>query len=284
MSGGGFDQKLTDTQFGTLSRFIEGHCGVRMPASKRIMLESRLRKRLRVHELSSYAEYLELVFGNNGAADELVHMVDVVTTNKTDFFREPPHFEFLVRHVVPDLLRNFGAGTQRRLNVWSAACSTGEEPYTLAMTLSEVGAQFGGIDYFILGTDVSTAVLRRAQRAIYEEERIQPVPLPLRKKYLLRSQDRAAGLVRIVPALRQRVQFRCLNLMRENFGLRERMDIIFCRNVFIYFDRPTQAAILRKFCRHLVLGGYVFLGHSESSSGLDVPLVHVAPSVYRWTG
>lgn len=283
MSAGSFEAKLTDAQFSTLSRFIQEHCGIQMPASKRIMLEARLRKRLRAHQLDSFEAYLGLVFGGDGA-EELVHMVDVVTTNKTDFFRELSHFEFLARQAFPELLRASGAGTRRRLNLWSAACSTGEEPYSLAMALSEVGEQVGGIDYFILATDLSTAVLKHAQRATYEEERVRPVPVPLRKKYLLRSRDREASLVRIAPELRQRVQFRRLNLLSDSFGLRERMDIIFCRNVFIYFDRATQAAILNKFCRHLVRGGYIFLGHSESSSGLDVPLVQVAPSVYRWTG
>jgi len=281
---GSFEARLTDTQFSTLSRFIQEHCGIKMPPGKRTMLETRLRKRLRVLQLATFGEYLEQVFGNRDGGEELIHMVDVVTTNKTDFFRELSHFEFLVREAFPEMLKSSGAGTRRRLNLWSAACSTGEEPYSLAMALSEVGEQVGGIDYFILATDLSTAVLKYAQRATYEEERVRPVPVPLRKKYLLRSRDREASLVRIVPELRQRVQFRRLNLLNDSFGLRERMDIIFCRNVFIYFDRATQSEILHKFCRHLVRGGYIFLGHSESSSGLDVPLVQVAPSVYRWTG
>ncbi|MBE0617407.1 MAG: methyltransferase domain-containing protein, partial [Proteobacteria bacterium] len=201
-------------------------------------------------------------------------------TNKTDFFREPQHFEYLVRAALPELVRT-GAGLRRPVAVWSAGCSTGEEPYTLAMVLAEVAESLPGVRYLILATDISTAVLHKAQQAVYEEERILPVAAPLRKKYLLRSRDRTRSLVRVAPELRQHVRFRMLNFMDGSFGLRESMDVIFCRNVMIYFDRETQEALLNRFCRHLAPGGYVFLGHSETINGLQVPLTQVAPTIYR---
>ena len=279
---GAFEDKLGEKQFSVLARFIEEHCGIKMPPSKRLQHEARLRKRLKTVGLHSFQDYIQFLFSAEGMGGELVHMVDAVTTNKTDFFREPQHFDFLVKKALPDLMARRGSGTRRRLMGWSAGCSTGEEPYTLAIVLSEVAEKVANFDYMVLATDISTKVLSKAAQAIYEEERIGPVPLDLRKKYMLRSKDHHRRLVRMAPDLRDHVKFRRLNFMDEDFGMREPFDFIFCRNVFIYFDRPTQERILNLFCKNLVPGGYVFLGHSESINGLDVPLVPLAPSVYQF--
>ena len=203
-------------------------------------------------------------------------MIDEVTTNKTDFFREPAHFKFLVDKALPELIRR-----KRSVTVWSAGCSTGEEPYTLAMVLKDYGDSIPGFGFLILATDISTAVLEKAQRAIYEEEKVIPVPAEFKRRYLLKSKDRARKVVRITPELRASVRFRRLNFMDNDFGFREPMDIIFCRNVIIYFDKPTQEKLLNRFCRHLAPGGYVFMGHSEALIDMKVPLVPVAPTVYR---
>ena len=274
------EARLSDREFARLSAFIERNVGIRMPPAKRIMLESRLRKRLRDLRIPSFTEYCDYALGTR-ADGELVHLVDAVTTNKTDFFREPQHFEFLVKSALPTLLRDEGSGIRKELMVWSAGCSSGEEPYTLAMVLAEVAERLPGFRYFILGTDVCTRVLETARNATYGEDRIEPVPRELRKKYLLRSRDRRKALVRVAPDLRARVRFRRLNFLEQDFGMREPIDVIFCRNVFIYFDRPTQETVLNRFCRNLIPGGYVFLGHSETINGLRVPLVQVAPTVYR---
>lgn len=274
---------LLPRDFERLSAFIESHCGIRMPAGKKVMLESRLRKRLRHLGLTRFTDYCDLVL-RDGSDAEVVQMIDAVTTNKTDFFREPQHFEHLVKSALPALMQAEGAGIRRDLMVWSAGCSSGEEPYTLAMVLSEVARRLPGFRFLILGTDICSDVLERARSAIYEESKVDPVPTELRKRYLLRSKNSEQGLVRICPELRSLVRFRRLNFLDEDFGLREPMDVIFCRNVFIYFDRDTQEAILRRFCRNLVPGGYVFLGHSETINGLRVPLTQVAPTVYRTKG
>jgi chemotaxis protein methyltransferase CheR len=211
--------------------------------------------------------------------EELVHLINVITTNKTDFFRESAHFHYLVRKALPEMLRQ--SSGRRTIMVWSAGCSSGEEPYTLAMVLKEFVAERRGIDFLILATDISTNVLEKAKLAVYDEERIGPIPDELRKKYLLKNKDAVNRAYRVVPELRERTRFRRLNFMDSDFGFRETMDIIFCRNVIIYFDKQTQERLLNRFCGYLSLDGYLFMGHSETLLGMDVPLVQVAPTIYR---
>ena len=269
---------LSMRDFGRLSRFIYDTCGIKMPEVKATMLEARLQKRLRALNMNSFTQYCDFLFAPEGLEQELVHMLDVVTTNKTDFFREPDHFDYLVQKVLPEWLKKCD---NPRLSIWSAGCSTGEEPYTLAMVLTEFGLRNPGFDFQILATDISTRVLEKAKTAIYAESQVEPIPLELKKKYLLRSKDRSSGMVRIVPELREKVHFRRLNFMDEDFGMRDHLDIIFCRNVIIYFDRPTQEKLLQRFHRQMKPGAFIFMGHSETLSGLNVPLVSVYPTVYR---
>ncbi|MCX6625362.1 MAG: chemotaxis protein CheR [Acidobacteria bacterium] len=205
--------------------------------------------------------------------------IDVITTNKTDFFREAGHFEYLVSKALPDLAAR--RGVMRKSLVWSAGCSTGEEPYTLAMVLSEYSQECSGFRFSILATDICTAVLAKAATGIFNSELVKPVPQNLRRKYFMRSRNPESDLLRVVPEVRALVEFRRVNFMDSDFGLDEQPEIIFCRNVIIYFDRPTQVRILDKLTCQLAPGGYFFAGHSESLQGMDLPLVPVAPSVYR---
>jgi chemotaxis protein methyltransferase CheR len=272
---------MSDELFAHLSEFIYNETGIKMPPSKKTMLEVRLMKRLRSVGLSTIGEYCRFLFSPEGISNELVHMVDVVTTNKTEFFREPQHFDYLVNYAIPKLVKDTGAGIRRALMVWSAACSSGEEAYTLAMVLEEFVKNTPGFHYLILGTDISTRMINAARLGIYHEERIIPVPVDLRRKYLMRSRDPQRKEVRIAPELRTRVRFRQLNFMDEDFGLRKKMDIIFCRNVLIYFDRATQEKVVRHLCKHLAIGGYLFTGHSETLNGMVLPLESVASTVSR---
>jgi len=274
---------LSDRDFNRLSEFIQAECGIKMPPAKKVMLQARLQKRLRALGIPSMREYCNYLFSPTGLENELIHMIDVVTTNKTDFFREPRHFEYLVQAVLPELMKREGAGVSRRLMIWSAGCSTGEEPYTLSMILQDFADKHDELkfNFLILATDISTRVLDIAKRAVYDCEKIIPVPENMKRNYLLRGKNAKRGLVRIVPHLREMVKFRRLNFLEDNYGMRESMDIIFCRNVIIYFDRETQGKILNRFIRHLSPGGYIFVGHSETLHGLDVPLEAVAPTVYR---
>lgn len=271
---------LSDKVFNRFSSFIYDEVGIKLPHAKKTMLEARLNKRLKVNGFRSFEEYADYVFSSEGRNEELVDLIDVVTTNKTDFFREPAHFEYLVKHAIPTLIDSHDAGFRKPFKIWSAGCSTGEEPYTMSIVLSEFAESQPGFKSSILATDISTVVLAKAKNAIYAEDRVDTIPLQLKKKYLLKSKDKCKPLVRMSPSLRAMIQFRRLNFM-EDFGMQEQMDVIFCRNVIIYFDKPTQERLLNKFCKQLVKGGYLFLGHSETLSGLNVPLTPVASTVYR---
>lgn len=275
---------LSDKDFRRLSAFIYEECGINLPPSKKTMVEGRLRKRLRSLKMTSFPQYCDYVFSREGLETETVSMIDVVTTNKTDFFREPEHFDHLLGRVIPEMVYTNGLGIRTPLNIWSAACSTGEEPYTLAMVLDQFAEKCPGFQFSILATDISTIVLEKAKRAIYESEKIAPIPSIARRKYLLKSKDKSKGLVRIAPELRSLVRFRRLNLMDDDFGIAEPMAIIFCRNVIIYFDKQTQEKLLNRLCQVLMPGGYLFMGHSETLHGLNVPLVHPArgmTTIYR---
>jgi chemotaxis protein methyltransferase CheR len=268
---------MRDDDFHALAAVITAECGIKLPSSKKVMLESRVRKRLKELQLNSFEQYRQFFFGLADRGQELPHLIDVVTTNTTDFFREPNHFKLLVQRMVPEWLE---LGLRRELRVWSAGCSSGEEPYTLAMVLMDIAEGRQGFFFEILATDISGHVLQKAMRAVYPEDRIRTVPEALKRKYLLRTKDRTMKLVRMGPELRSSVTFKRLNFM-ETFRLDEQMDVIFCRNVLIYFDRETQTRILQRICSHLTPRGHLFIGHSESLAGMGLPMVQIAPTVYR---
>lgn len=275
------DATLTSTDFQQLSSLIYSELGIKMPETKNTMLTGRLARRLRALGLRTFSQYCQFLFSPKGLEEEMVHLINAVTTNKTDFFREPSHFEYLTRTALTVLQENQRFSPRRPLRIWSAGCSTGEEPYTLAMVLSDYQANQPGFRFSILATDISTRVLEIARRAVYPMERIEPISQHHRKKYLLKGRDQRNPEVRIAPELRSLVRFGRLNFMDDDFGLPEMADIIFCRNVIIYFDRPTQERLFKKFCRCLHPGGHLFIGHSESLTGMDLPLRQVAPTVYQ---
>lgn len=272
------NESLTIKEFEALSSFIYSEVGIKMPLNKKIMLEARLKKRMKELGMSSLSEYSKMVLSQESSS-ELFHFIDVITTNKTDFFREPKQFGYLVESAMPELRKLFNVGAESGIRIWSAGCSTGEEPYTLAMVLHNELGEFNKINIF--ASDVSTHVLEKASVAIYEEERAEPVPMEFKRRYLLRSKSRENKLVRIVPELRRLVEFRRINFMCDEYDLRESFHAIFCRNVIIYFDRKTQELIIGRICRSLLKGGYLFIGHSESLFNMDLPLLQVAPSIYR---
>lgn len=267
--------RLTNKEFELLSRFIYEQFGIKMPLAKKTLLECRLQKRLRALQIENFRQYIDFLFSKTGREQELLLMATVVTTNKTDFFREAAHFNFLRSLDWNAYFRGDTSG--KVLKVWSAACSSGEEPFTLAMTLQELNT----FDYQILGTDLSKDVLEKALNAVYTEERVQPVPLMYKQKYFLKHKDPKKRILRITPELRKKVSFRQLNLMDDYFDLPCKQDIIFCRNVLIYFDRPTQEKVIRKLCSHLKEGGFLFIGHSESLSDLHLPLLQKKSTVYQ---
>lgn len=264
--------------------YITGELGIKMSPAKLPMLQSRLQRRLRVLGLSSLEQYQQFLFAPDQGAEERVHFINAITTNKTDFFREPQHFAYLVQTALPNLDPGEGGGGGVRpwhLKLWCAGCSSGEEPYTLAMVLAEFGTRRPGFDFSFLATDISTRVLEHAQAGIYDEERVAPVPLPLRAKYLLRSKDPQRAQVRIIPELRHKIIFHQLNFMDAQYGVKDLFEVIFFRNVMIYFDKATQEAVIHKLCRNLVPGGYLFVGHSESLAGLNLPVAGIGAAIYQ---
>jgi len=251
-----------------------------MPQVKNKMLQARLHKRLRILGMQTFDEYSNFVFSHDGEK-EIQFMIDAVSTNKTDFFREPAHFEFLTQSAIPELLKKNNT-RQKTFSIWSAGCSSGEEPYTIAMVLNEYKNKSKiNFNFKIVGTDISMSVLNKAEVAIYNEERIIPVPMNLRKKYLLKSKNSENKLVRIAPDIRAKVKFNQLNLMDRNFSFQNKYEIIFCRNVIIYFNKKTQENLLKKLYHHLFPGGFLFLGHSETLTNFQIPFISVAPTVYR---
>lgn len=273
------EDTLSSRDFARIGELIHAQAGISLGMEKKVMVEVRLKRRLRALNMSSYHEYCDFVFSHGGIKDELVSLINVITTNKTDFFREPAHFDYLAQNGLPEMgARLDGA---RPLLAWSAGCSSGEEPYTLAMVLSEYAGTHPGFRFRILATDISTAMLEKGRNGVYTEDCAQPIPLLLRRKYLLRSRDGEAHRVRVAPELRHAVEFRRLNLMDASYGMTEKADFIFCRNVLIYFNRVTQESILSKLIAQLIPGGFLFVGHSETLHDMNLPIVPLAPALYR---
>jgi chemotaxis protein methyltransferase CheR len=270
--------RLSAEAFARFATFITEELGIKMPDSKLSMVRSRLTRRVRELNLDSLDGYADYLFQSPDAQAERTEFIDAITTNKTDFFREPQHYSYLTGTVLPAFHRG-GNGSQFR--VWSAGCSSGEEAYTLAMLLSEHRSRTPGFEFAILATDISTRILAQARQGIYNESRIGPIPAPLRRRYLLRSKRGGEGLVRMVPALRQRVSFHRLNFMDPDYRIHDLFDAIFFRNVMIYFDRPTQEAVIQRMCRNLIPEGHLFIGHSETLGGLQVPVAPVGAAVYQ---
>ncbi|WP_245168159.1 CheR family methyltransferase [Desulfobaculum xiamenense] len=272
---------MDERDFARFAQFIHETCGIKLQRAKKTMLEARLQKRLRVLGLESYSAYASYLFSPRGLELELSYLIDCVTTNTTDFFRESRHFDYLLQSALPYWYAE--NGTARPFGIWSAGCSIGAEPYTLSMVCTEFSELRPGFRFDILATDISGQALSAAVRAIYTEDQARGVPDALKRKYLLRSKDRARRMVRIVPELRRQVTFKRLNFM-EDFRLDRQMDVVFCRNVIIYFDRPTQEVLLGRLSDQLRVGGHMFIGHSESLTGMGLPLRQVEPTIYIKTG
>jgi len=266
------DLAIADDVCREMIALIYQHSGIVLVPSKKAMISSRLSRRLRALELDSFRSYLEYLRTSPDREAEIVTMVSAITTNKTAFFRESHHFDYLVSTILPTLADH---GT---INIWSAGCSTGEEPYTLAMVLTEY---FGTPEKFtILAIDLSTHALQTARLGIYAGQAGQPIPRNLRQKYTMEGSGPQEGRFRIVPELRKRIRFGHFNLIDRNWDVPAEMDLIFCRNVMIYFDKKTRRAIVSRFGQKLRPGGHFFVGHSETLSDLESDLVQVRPTVY----
>jgi chemotaxis protein methyltransferase CheR len=275
-----FRRGLTDSEFLRLTEFVRERTGFSVSGMKKVMLQSRLLKRVRALKLGSYTEYCDFLFSHSGAHQEIGNFLNAVTTNKTDFFRESHHFDYLVRQALP-ALRQQGILKDNHLNVWSAACSSGMEAYSIGMVLAEEAARNAGFTWSILGTDISTNVLDKARLANYSEDEVETIESYLRHKYLFKSKSSERRVFTIVPEIRNSVEFRFLNFMDLYFDLPVSYEIIFCRNALIYFDQATQMDIVKKLTKHLVPGGFLFVGHSESLKTFPGHLTDMGSTIYR---
>jgi chemotaxis protein methyltransferase CheR len=268
------DSPITKQEYDRIRMLLYEESGISLGDNKQSLVVSRLSKRLRELEIDSFAAYYNQVTQDD-SGEEFTRMLDLLSTNKTDFFREPKHFDYLREHILPECERD------KRIRIWSSACSTGEEPYTIAITLHESVKNPALWDFSILASDISTRVLAHAARGLYGEDRVQAVPHDVTRRHFLKGHGESSGLVKVKPHLSKVIKFRRLNLMSDHFPIKQPLDLIFCRNVMIYFDRPTQERLVAKFFRYLKPGGHLFIGHSESLQWLKHDFIAIAPTIYR---
>lgn len=268
------DNEISEREFQLIAKLVREHCGINLHDGKKELVQARIAKRLRACKFDSVSAYLDHVLKDPSQA-EFGHLIDALSTNLTSFYRESDHFRFLVEKALPDLLARRRKQNDSRLRFWSAGCSTGEEPYTLAMTLLDAIDDAGNWDLKILATDISTHVLGAARRGIYERERLASLPAGFAQRF---CQQTVAGWS-IATSVRRLIAFRHLNLM-ESWPFTGPFDVIFCRNVMIYFDKPTQERLVNRFYDVLSPGGVLFTGHSESLTGVKHPFEYIRPTVY----
>lgn len=267
---------LTEKDFLCFSRLVYEQAGINLHQGKKELLRARLAKRIRELGFESFSRYYEHLV-SDGSGEEILHMLDCIATNLTRFFREEAHFQFLAETVYPQFQEALKMGGREPFfRVWSAACSTGEEPYSIAMHVSS----HLDWDFHVLATDISTKALEKAQKAVYPVSRLSEVPSWMVRRFFLKGHGPREGYVRLKPEIRSRVSFHRHNLM-DSPPFQEEMDVVFCRNVLIYFDRATQKKVVESISRVLKPGGYLLVGHAESLNGAVPQLRYVRPAVYR---
>ena len=274
--------ELTDAEYQTIANFVHKESGINLLDGKKELVRARLTKRISQLEMKNFKTYFQHVMADK-SGDELVFLLDALATNLTSFWREPQHFDFMAKTLIPELeaKRRSQRGGGPRLRIWSAACSSGEEPYTIAMVVLEKSPYFAsGGDFRILATDLSTKVLNIAKRGQYGSESAKHIPASCLTRFMVRQEAEKGYIYAIKPEVRRLISFRRFNLM-DPMPFKGPMDLIFCRNVMIYFDRETISDLIAKFHNLLEMGGYLFIGHSESLSGLTHKFQYVAPCIYR---
>lgn len=256
--------------------------GISLPPGKIHLIEQRLRRRVMAFGLPNTESYLQMLLDKPGMDEELRHVIDLITTNTTSFFRESAHFETLAAQIIPERLARVSPGQRARLKLWSAAASEGAEAFTIAIVLAELQRKGMSFDYAILGTDISNRILQRAAEAIYDDEQLSAIPADLRARYFLAgAHPTVAGKGRVVPELRRRVQFRHLNLMDSRYNIDSDVDVIFLRNVLIYFDYADKERVVARLVSHLAPRGYLIVGHAESMVVRHPQLAQIKPTIFQ---
>jgi chemotaxis protein methyltransferase CheR len=268
--------EFSDRDLATIVRLVYEQSGITLTAGKRALVSARLQKRLRQTGAETFHDYVKLV-QSDASGDELTAMLDAITTNHTSFFREPQHFEYLEKVVLPPLKERSGVTP---ILGWSAACATGEEPYSIALTAARVFGDAAARRVRLLASDISTRAVARASAGVYRADRLAELPRHLVLKYFQKASGAPAGLLQISAPVRQLIEFRRLNLLQPA-PPGPPFDFIFCRNVMIYFDRTAQQRVIDTLERRLARGGHLFVSHAEGLNGLRHGLTWVAPAVYR---
>ncbi len=255
--------ELSNKEFESIRRMVYDYIGVNLTDAKRSLVISRLSKRLRELNMEGFGEYIEFLKRD---PDELHILFNYITTNVTKFFREEHHFDYLKNVFLPEHVEKYKSGNKRiRLRVWSAGCSTGEEPYTIAMVLSEYFRNPQAYDIKIIASDINSETVEKAREGLYKYEEVQNIPRWMLKKYFKMGVGPNEGYFKVKDSLKELIEFKLINLTSsQKYAIDSSLDLIFCRNVFIYFDRDTQRRILERFYQHVMPDGLLFLGHSES--------------------
>ena len=269
---------FTEKDFNYLAQLAGTRAGIKLSSGKRELIYGRLARRLRSLGMKSFKQYCDKL--KEGDEEELTHFVNAITTNVTSFFRENHHFEFLAKNLLPDLIEKQNGKDRPRLRLWSAGCSSGEEPYSIAMVLQESIPDFKRWDAKILATDLDSNIVDKASRGIYPLQRIQDVSLARRKRWFSLGIGNNEGTGKVGNDIRQMITYRQLNLTEE-WPIRGPFDAIFCRNVTIYFDKPTRIMLLNRFANVLSDGGHLFVGHSESLFGLTDRFRSVGRTIHQ---
>ena len=258
---------------------IYEHSRIRLGADKQTLLSNRLQKRLRVLGLKSYDDYCAVLQSPEGS-DEIEELVDLISTNHTKFFREPDHFSFLVNRALPALIPRL-VSLRSPLRLWSAASSSGEEPYTMAIVVAEHLRAYHSLEWQVTASDISRRMLAHAQQGIYQMDAVQTVPPELLKRYFHKGVGIRAGTCRIKPELKERLRFERINLFQATYPVARKQHVIFCRNVMIYFDPPSRAIAVQRLTQHLSPGGFLIVGHSESLLGTRHGLQPIQQGIYQ---
>jgi len=274
------DARLPAREYKKLAALLTRWTGINLHAKEHLML-GRLQPRLRALALADFSEYAALLEGGGPRGPEAQHFINALTTNKTSFFRESHHFDFLTQRVFPEARARAAQGGAKRLRLWSAGCSRGAEPYSMALLAAEQLPAAHGWDVRILATDLDTDVLAQAGSGVYEESEIAAVPDALRKRYFVRAAARDGGSFKVHADAASLVTFAQANLIAQPFPVRGRFDAVFCRNVMIYFDRPTQERVVAELVQRITATGYLLIGHSESMLAQHLPRASATVGVYR---
>lgn len=272
------DLVLSDKEFKTVSDLVYKHCGINLHDGKKELVRARLAKRIRILNMRTFAEYIDFAV-NDPSGNEFTTLIDSLSTNLTSFFREKQHFEYLAKVFYPAILKKKSADRNFRIRAWSAGCSSGEEPYTISITLLDAIQGMGRWDVKVLATDISTKVLGIAKAGIYESKRVDPVSPQQKQKYLMVKKEGSGQVYEVSKSLRDVVVFGHLNLM-EQWPIQGPIDFIFCRNVMIYFDKVTQQHLVNRYYDLLAPGGLLFTGHSESLTGIEHKFKYIQPTIY----